>query len=325
MPELPATGQIGFWVNSNRRLMVWHGQVGSTNRWSELTGVTVSTNDYMRLTVMADYTRDLNGSFKFRIWVDRQPVTQPAVWFATANTNRNYLSKIELTGAGQLEDLVVNDYNSLLYRRITTSAGPHGQVEPAGELLVPVGTSTNISVLPDLYYKVGALRVDGEAVPPSLNFAFTNVLDEHALAAEFAEKLTSSGVPEVWLNRVNPAWINNFDVNEHTDLDGDGATAGDEYVMGTDATNSQSVFRIDLGTSNGMSVVSFTTMPSGGFYGLGGVRRYGLFQASDLLTADWQGVAGFSNVVGAGQSVFYTNRTDDADHRYFRGRVWLEP
>ncbi len=325
MPELPSTGQIGFWVNSNQRLMVWHGQVGSTNRWSELTDVIVSTNAYMRLTVMADYNRDLNGSFKFRIWVDRQPVTQPAVWFATANTNRNYLSKIELTGTGQLEDLVVSDYNSMLYRRITTSVGPHGQVVPAGELMVPVGTSTNISVLPDKYYKVGALRVDGEAVTPSLNYAFTNVLDEHALAAEFVEKLTSSGVPEVWLNWVNPAWIDNFDAHEHTDLDGDGASTGDEYVMGTDATNSQSVFRIDLGTSNGMSMVSFPTVPAGGFYGLGGVRRYGLFQANGLPVADWQGIAGFTNVLGSGQSVIYTNWTEGATGRFFRGRVWLEP
>ena len=324
-PEVSPTAQIGFWVNGKQRLMVWHGQVGGTNRWSELTDVTVSSNAYLRLTVMADYTRDQNGSFGFRIWVDRVAVTSPAVWFATASTNRSFLSKIEIKGTGEIDDLVVDNYNSMLYRRISTSAGPHGRVVPAGELMVAVGTSTNISILPDTYYRVGSLRVDGNAEALAQHYAFENVWDEHALTAEFAEKLTASGVPEVWLNRINPAWTDHFDEHAQADLDGDGVPTGDEYVMGTDATNSQSLFRLDLGSCNGFPAVSFQTVADGGFYGRGGTRRYGLYQATDLLSGDWKGVEGFTNVLGTGQSVIYTNGTGDAARRFFRGRVWLEP
>jgi hypothetical protein len=323
-PELEPEAQLAFWVNESRHLLVWHGQPGSTNRWTELTEVTVSTNEFMRLTVMADYARDLNGSFGFRLWVDRVPVTHPAVWYATASTNNNFLSSIQLTGVGQVDDLVVDTYNSMLYRRIMASAGPHGQVAPAGELLVPVGTSTNISVLPEPFYRVAAVRVDGQAVGPVSVYAFTNVWDEHALAADFAERVTASGVPEVWLNRVNPAWTDRFDEHERMDLDGDGVSTGDEYVMGTDATQSQSVFRVELVVSNGVSEVSFQTVPEGGFYGLGGVRRYALYQADALQTANWQGVEGLTNVVGGGQSVIYTNWIEGVDLRFFRGRVWLE-
>ena len=325
-PALSPETQIAFWGNSARRsVMVWHGQPGGTNRWTELTDATLSSNAYLRLTVVADYDRTPQGSFGFRIWINREPVTNPAAWFAAANTNRNYLSNIVLSGAGQVDDLVVDSYNSMLYRRITAAAGPHGQVAPAGETLVPVGTSTNISMLPNRFYGVGAITVDGQTVGPVLNYAFTNVWDEHALSAGFVANLTASGVPEFWLNKINPAWTNDFASHERADSDGDGADNAREYVAGTDATNAQSVFRLDLGWGGGAPVVSFPTAPAGGVYGLGGLRRYALEQADGLATDDWRGVAGLTNVAGWGQSVTYTNQTDAAPRRFFRGRVWLEP
>jgi hypothetical protein len=72
-------------------------------------------------------------------------------------------------------------------------------------------------------------------------------------------------------------------------------------------------------------VISFPTVPAGGFYGLGGVRHYALEQADDLAPGIWQGVPGLADVPGQGQSVIYTNRFDASDRRFFRGRVWLEP
>ena len=57
----------------------------------------------------------------------------------------------------------------------------------------------------------------------------------------------------------------------------------------------------------------------------GGLRRYALEQTHDLATGGWQGVEGLTQVTGAGQSVSYTNRIDEASRRFFLGRVWLEP
>lgn len=325
-PDFEPDAQLAFWVNSDRRLLVWHGLPGSTNRWTELADVTLPSNAFVRLTVMADYARDPSGSFGFQIWVDRQLVTRPSAWFASASTNSNFMSSIEFTGQVQVDDLVVDTYNSMLYRRIIASAGSHGRVAPAGELLVPVGTATNISVLADPFFQVSAVRVDGQAVGPVLSYAFTNVWDEHALAADFAAKLTGSGVPELWLNQINPAWTDNFSEHEQADTDGDGVPNGDEYVAGTDATQSQSVFRLELDMGGGLSVVSFPTVPyDGSAYGLSGIRRYGLVQADDLLApGSWVGVAGLTNVVGEGQTISYTNQLEAADRRFFRGRVWLE-
>ena len=323
-PEEPPSTQIAFWVSGTRRLMVWHGQAGGTNRWTELTDVSIASNAFVRLTVVADYGHPPQGSFGFRIWINREPVTRPAAWFATASTNRNYISGIALEGQGQADDLVVDPYNSMLYRRIAVSAGPHGTVAPVGECFVPVGASTNISILPDPFYGVGSVRVDGQVVGRELNYAFTNVWDEHALQADFLANLTVSGVPEVWLNQINPAWTNHFDEHEQEDSDGDSVNNAREYVAGTDATNAQSLFRLDLDMGSGVPVISFPTVPAGGFYGLGDIRRYALEQADDLAGNNWQGVAGLTNVAGEGQSITYTNRIGDATHRFFRGRVWIE-
>jgi hypothetical protein len=325
-PDVAPETQIAFWGDSRRRrVMVWHGQLGGTNRWTELPDWVLASNACVRLTVQADYGRTQQGVFGFRIWIDREPVTAPFDWFAAANTNRNYLSNIALSGAGQLDDLVVDAYNSMLYRRITAEAGPHGSVVPAGEIFVSVGGATNILLLPERFYGVGAVTVDGQSVGPASDYVFTNVWDEHTLSAEFLAKLTGAGVPEVWLNQLNPAWTNRFDEHEQADSDRDGAPNAQEYVAGTDAMNSQSVFRLDVKLSDGAAVVSFPTVQAGGVYGLGGVRRYALEQAGGLTADDWLGVSGLDAVAGWGQAVSYTNRLDAAPRRFFRGRVWLEP
>lgn len=325
-PQMDPDIQLAFCVNRNWRLMVWHGKPGSTNRWTELPEVIVPSNAFIRLTVMADNVRESSGAFSFRIWADRVAVTNPAVWFTSAGTNNNYLSSIELAGMGQVDDLVVDNYNSMLYRRITASAGPHGRVVPAGEMLVPVGTSTNIAVLPDPFYRVDAVWADGLGVGPVESYAFTNVWDEHALAAAFAARLTASGVPEPWLNRVNPLWVDHFEEHARADSDGDGLSNESEYVAGTDATNALSVFRLVLDLSNGLSVVSFPTVPyDGGAFGLSGLRRYAIDQADNLASNAWSGVAGLTNVVGEGQTVIYTNAVEGVGRRFYRGRVWLEP
>jgi len=324
-PNIEQNVQLAFCVNERQRLMVWHGVPGSTNRWTELPDVLVPSNAFVRLTVMADYTGGGAGESVFRLWVDRVPVTNPASWFASAYTNSSSMSSIELMGSGQLDELVLDDYNSMLYRRLTATAGTHGRVEPAGELYVPVGTSTNIAIIADAFYRVGAVTVDGQGVGSVANVAFTNVWDEHALAAEFAASLTSGGVPELWLNAINPAWTDDFEAHALEDTDGDGAPNGAEFAAGTDATNAASVFRLDMGVGDGYSVISFETIPFEGWrYGLSGVRRYALEQADDLRGGDWQAVPGLSGVPGDGRGVTHTNGFE-APVRFFRGKVWLEP
>jgi hypothetical protein len=325
-PTIQAEEQFAAYVNSNQNLVVWHGQVGSTNRWTELPGTASESNTFMRLTLQADYSRDAQGTFGFRLWVNQVAVTNPRTVFQTACTNKNYLSSLTLSGMGQIDDLVVSTYNTMLYRKITTAAGPNGQVTPAGEVLARVGGSTNISMSPDLFYEVGAVTVDGQSAGQVTSYTFTDVQDEHALSAAFQAKRTSTGVPEFWLNRLNPAWLNNFEAHALADLDNDGVSNGDEYVAGTDATNALSVFTLQLGMSNGLAVVSFPTVQAGGFYSLGGTRRYALVQTTNNLSANnWTDVTGLNNMAGDGKTITYTNQLDDAVMRFFRGRVWLEP
>jgi len=110
-PEIGADVQFGFGVTSNRHIKVWHGQIGGTNRWTELTGTGVVSNAFARVTVQADYARNPQGWFGFRLWINGVAVTQPTNWFATACTNRNFFGSMEFVGTGQVDDLAVDTNN----------------------------------------------------------------------------------------------------------------------------------------------------------------------------------------------------------------------
>lgn len=98
-------------------------------------------------------------------------------------------------------------------------------------------------------------------------------------------------------------------------------------MAGTDATDAQGAFRLDLGWFEGSPVVSFPTVPAGGSYGLGGPRRYALEQADATLTSGgWQGVAGLTNVFRRGAVRLIPTGHGEANRRFFRGfAVWLAP
>lgn len=325
VPDMAKDTQIAVGVSSNWHLMVWHGEVGGTNRWTVLPDVTVSSNAFVRLTLIADYAHGQNGTRGFQIWIDRTQVTNPTSWFVSADTNSASISSVTLKGEGQVDDFVMDDYNSMLYRRIIASAGANGSVAPSGVMLVPVGASTNVAILPDAYYGVGSLLVDGVSVTPASSYAFTNVWDEHSLVAGFSALLTDSGVPFFWLHALNPAWTGNFALHAKEDSDGDGMSNEKEYEAGTDALTSQSVFRVSVAVQGGETFVSFPTVPEGGAYGQGGYRHYALESINDLSTGSWQGVVGWTNILGDGQTVTYTNSVDGSAARFYRGRVWLVP
>ena len=324
-PQPDLDCQFGVYVDTNQHLMAWHGQTNGppSNRWTQLPQVHIGTNEFVRLTVEANYARSSNGSFAFRLWVNGIAITNPAVWYATANTNRNYLSWLDLRGQYHVDDLVVDDYNTLLYRRIDASSSGRGRVVPCGKVLVPVNTTTNFSITPSNYCRVAGVVVDGTNVGAPGLYTFTNVTAEHVLTAAFAANLTTNGTPEWWLNRVNASWTNSFDAHALEDSDSDGALNGEEYVAGTDATNGASAFRLDTLLGNGRSLVTFLTIGAGADEPEGQARYYSLESSTDAVAGAWSGVAGWTNILGAGQRVTYTNQADGTRLILFRGQTWL--
>lgn len=67
----------------------------------------IASNQFFRVTVEADYTRDANGEFYYRIWVNGTPSANPKTWYAAADTTQNYFGDILAQGHFALDDLVV--------------------------------------------------------------------------------------------------------------------------------------------------------------------------------------------------------------------------
>ena len=71
-------------------------------------------------------------------------------------------------------------------RTITASAGPHGAIDPAGEVSVVNGGSIEFTITPAIGYHLDSLYVDEAPVTPVSSYTFTNVTTAHTIRAMFA-------------------------------------------------------------------------------------------------------------------------------------------
>ena len=70
---------------------------------------------------------------------------------------------------------------------ITASSGPHGTIQPGGEVVVTFGSSLTFAAHPDSGYTVDSLLVDAVQVPAAATYEFTNVSADHTIRMTFKE------------------------------------------------------------------------------------------------------------------------------------------
>ena len=107
------------------------------------------------------------------------------------------------------------------------------------------------------------------------------------------------------------------------DYDHDGSANLNEYIAGTDPTNRNSRFAVNLAISNGQMVVSFMGLQTTTNFYAGLTRHYAIECKTDLLSGTWSAVPPYTNMPGSNQSIVLTNQMPGA-HRFFRARAWLE-
>jgi len=119
-PEGSTDYQVAFYVNTNQQMVIWH-QGTMSNEWTTLTGTTVTTGAWHRVTVHQDH-----ANHRFQLFLDRSetPITdaagygrktgssQPGSWFRMVNQS-GFLSQLEILGAADslpcyIDDLVVD-------------------------------------------------------------------------------------------------------------------------------------------------------------------------------------------------------------------------
>jgi len=136
---------------------------------------------------------------------------------------------------------------------------------------------------------------------------------------EAGDDLDLDGMPDDWENE--QLGTTGHTVTNDTDLDG--LTDLFEFIAGTVATNAASSFKVQV--AGGANVtVSFEARQATGTGYSGFERHYCLQQRVKMDPNDvWSAVPGYSNIVGQGQTVVYTNAAPPGGMLY-RGRVWLE-
>jgi hypothetical protein len=324
-PQGDADVQFGIYANTNNRFVVWHcpdpAGAPTVNAWTELTETDVAPDEWIRLTLELDYQRDGNDFFHFRLWTNGIAITNTYEWFATANTNNNYFSSLSTAGEFHFDDMVVEDYDTLRFRRIVASAGLYGTVNPSGEVLVTLGGGTNFNMVATNYYHVEDVVIDGTVSQGAIsNYAFTNVTANRTIDAHFTADLASHDTPVWWLVQ-HGLGTNEADVI--ADGDGDWLPTWEEYVAGTDPTQSTSRFHIVITDASANVLVSYSTIGADGAGYEDVDRYYDLQDSSDPLSGGWQPVPGYTNLVGDGSTVTHTNDLSNPS-RFYRVKTWLQ-
>lgn len=310
-------------VTTNGKLAVWNctNPPAPGNGWTELQDVPSLAGQFFRLTVGVNYKPDANGLFYYSVYVNGVASTNPAVWYAAADSSQPWFGQLAASGNFMMDDLVVGT-NKSFYALQTSVAGYGGSITPAGPIIVAPGSTDTLTIAPSNWYACAFATVDGTNLGAPATYTFTNVQSDHILAADFAAILAANNTPEWWLYQQNTNWAANFNAAALSDPTGKGMAVWQDYVAGTDPNNAASIFALSAALSNGQTVVTVPTMAPTPQYQMH--RYYALQTSSNLLSPSWQPMAGWTNVQGTGQALFYTNATG-ASNLYYRGRVWLGP
>ncbi len=73
---------------------------------------------------------------------------------------------------------------------IAASAGTGGTIEPSGNITVISGSDKAFTITPEEGYVIEDVRVDGNSIEAETTYTFTNVTEDHTIAASFVTKPT---------------------------------------------------------------------------------------------------------------------------------------
>ena len=164
------------------------------------------------------------------------------------------------------------------FLEIVAAATPGGSIAPGGTVPVEPGAARAFAVVPDEYYYVADVEVDGASVGATNAYLFADVRSNRSIRALFEPSRTSQGVPHAWLaahGLTNRPW------DEAAAADhGNGMAAWEAWVAGTDPTNPATAFRVEaVEPADGRARVAVRTMPG---------RRYTFWTATNLVAPDWR-------------------------------------
>jgi hypothetical protein len=115
--------------------------------------------------------------------------------------------------------------------------------------------------------------------------------------------------PSAWIQQYFPGTAtNSYASLAASDTDGNGMTVWQDYLAGTDPTNSNSCLQVGIAISNGNIMVTYPTLAvATGMGYTASARYYGLEFATSLINTVWEPVPGATNILGNNNPAAYTN------------------
>lgn len=108
------------------------------------------------------------------------------------------------------------------------------------------------------------------------------------------------------------------------DSDGDGITNLSEYILGSNPAAPNSASMLTLSNLGADFNLTFVASQATSFYYTGLTRYYDLESSTDLSETSWAGVPGYTDIVGAGQTVTLTQPFSNGA-RFYRLKVRVSP
>ena len=122
---------------------------------------------------------------------------------------------------------------------LEATAGEHGTITGTNTGWHEQNSMINLMAMPDSYYTFDCWSGSYLSTTNPLSFLMNS---SKQLQAQFVERITSDGIPELWY--VQYGITNDFEQAGREDPDADGAITRAEYVAGTNPTNATSVLQL---------------------------------------------------------------------------------
>jgi hypothetical protein len=195
---------------------------------------------------------------------------------------------------------------------------------PAGPL------TTGGRASPGLFFKgeIDEMRIVDRPLSEEWLRAEYETVAQHASFTQYAPVQSAPSDPDVDSDGLPDAWENRFPqgmaIEPDAHDDNDGLSNKDEYVAGTDPTNSASVFFLGLGMSNSSPMLRLFALEATGAGYEGLERLYALEFVPSLSETNWIGLPGMTNIIGRDEWIIHTN-LPPGQHPVFRARTRLSP
>ncbi len=194
----------------------WHGSTGMQYNMQIVCKIMLAGGGY------AHQPTDLLAAF---VGMDcrgtASPLNEQGLFFLTVNSNvtsgetvafKCYLGsshelvilneRIPFVNQGEVgtfnEPYILTYDNNITDYFIQADAAAHGSISPQGNILVPSGQSQQFTIAPASGYSIASVLVDGVNVGPVSNYQFSNVTQNHSIAASFSANgltITASADP----------------------------------------------------------------------------------------------------------------------------------